>query len=137
MFRRRFNTARSIEEGYPKDRNPPAAGDARGRMKNRRQTLRMTVMGIVRVSLPGDSRTIEAYLANISRGGVGIYLHRKVRVGQKLRFTVRLKSESDREEEVGAEVTWVSRAGDLYMVGVQFERLPKDQYQAVMNNLIP
>jgi len=106
-------------------------------MKNRRQTLRMTVMGIVRVSLPGDSRTIEAYLANISRGGVGIYLHRKVRVGQKLRFTVRLKSESDREEEVGAEVTWVSRAGDLYMVGVQFERLPKDQYQAVMNNLIP
>jgi c-di-GMP-binding flagellar brake protein YcgR len=106
-------------------------------MKNRRQALRMTVMGIVRIALPGDSRTIEAYLANISRGGIGIYLHRKVRVGQKIRITVRLKGEWEREEEIGAEVTWVSRAGDLYMVGVEFERLPKDQYQAVMNNLIP
>lgn len=108
-------------------------------MKDRRRQLRLTLMGIVRILLPGDPKFHEAYLANFSRGGIGIYLHKKVRIGQKLRVAVRLNEPANREEEqeIGAEVTWVSPAGELYMVGLKFERMAKDKYQAVIRGLFP
>ncbi|HUK55218.1 MAG TPA: PilZ domain-containing protein [Nitrospiria bacterium] len=104
-------------------------------MKNRRQNPRLTIMGMVRVRLPGDSKAVEAYLANISRGGIGIYLHKKTRVGEKLRIAVPSKDKDDQEEEFGAEVAWISRAGELYMVGVRFESMTKDKYHAVLTSL--
>lgn len=43
-------------------------------MKDQRRHPRITIMGLVTVTLPGESKSREAYLANISRGGIGIYL---------------------------------------------------------------
>jgi len=104
-------------------------------MKNRRRNLRMTIMGIVKVWLAGDSKPFEGYLANISRGGIGFYLHKKTRIGQKLRIAVPLKGREGQEEEFGAQVAWISKAGKLYMVGVEFDRMAKDKYHAVLSSL--
>jgi c-di-GMP-binding flagellar brake protein YcgR len=104
-------------------------------MKNRRRNLRMTIMGIVKVWPAGDSKSVEGYLANISRGGVGIYLHKKTRIGQKLRIAVPLKGREGQVEEFGAQVAWISKAGKLYMVGVEFDRMAKDKYHAVLSSL--
>ncbi|HTN42446.1 MAG TPA: PilZ domain-containing protein [Nitrospiria bacterium] len=106
-------------------------------MKERRRNLRMTIMGMVRVWLPGEPNFVEGYLANISRGGIGIYLGKKTRTGQKLRIAVLLKGQEGQEEEFEAKVAWTSRAGALYMVGVQFEKMTEDKYHAVLTSLFP
>jgi Tfp pilus assembly protein PilZ len=94
-------------------------------------------MGLLRVTLPGEARSREAYLANISRGGVGIYLHKDVKAGQKMTITLYLKDEIGQEKEVqvGARVMWSSPIGDLCMAGLQFERMTKEKYKSVLKGL--
>lgn len=104
-------------------------------MKNRRQNVRMTIMGMVRVWFPSQSKPVEGYLANIGRGGIGIYLSRKTRIGQMLRIAVSLKGQEGPEEQFQVKVVWSSRVGKLYMAGVQFERMAEDKYHAVLSSL--
>ena len=106
-------------------------------MKDRRRHPRLTIMGLVTVTLPGESRSREAYLANISRGGIGIYLHKEVRPGQKIWITLRLKDQEglETEQKIGARVMWSNPIGELYMCGLQFEKMTKERYEAVLKSL--
>ncbi len=56
-------------------------------------------MGLLRAKLPGEAGTREVYLASISRGGIGIYLHKEVKLGQRIVITVRLKTGAGNETE--------------------------------------
>lgn len=96
-------------------------------------------MGLIRVTLSGESKSQEAYLANISRGGIGIYLHKKVQMGQKLWVTVRLNDREGQEveEQIGAHVSWSNPIGDLCMAGLQFEKMSREKYSAVLKSLFP
>ncbi len=107
-------------------------------MKERRRHPRLSIMGLVRVTLSGEPKSREAYLANISWGGIGIYLHKKVQAGQKLRITVQLKNREGQEEEdqIGAHVSWSNPIGDLCMAGLQFEEMTKEKYAAVLKSFV-
>jgi Tfp pilus assembly protein PilZ len=103
-------------------------------MKERRRHPRLTIMGMITVILPGESRSREAYLANVSRGGIGIYLHKEVRQGQKITLTLRPKGQEE-EQHIQTQVMWTGPVGDLYMAGLQFEKMPKEKYEAVLKSL--
>lgn len=94
-------------------------------------------MGLMRVILPGESRSKEAFLANISRGGIGVYLHKEVKPGQKVKIIVHLEDKTGHEVEevIDSRVTWSSKVGSLQMAGLQFAKMPRDKYEAVLKSL--
>lgn len=106
-------------------------------MKERRRHPRVTIMGLLRVILPGESKSKEAFLANISRGGIGVYLHREVRIGQKVQVIVYLEDKTGHEVEeiINSRVTWSNKVGTLHMAGLQFAKMPKHKYEAVLKSL--
>jgi c-di-GMP-binding flagellar brake protein YcgR len=107
------------------------------KLKDRRRHPRISIMGLLRVILPGDARSREAYLANISRGGVGVYLHKDVKPGQKIAIMLYLKDKAgqEKEEKINTRVMWSGPTGDLYMAGLQFEKMAKEKYEAVLKSL--
>lgn len=106
-------------------------------MKERRKHKRLTVMGLIHAILPGESRTREVYLSNISRGGIGIYLHREVKTGQKIALVLTFQNEryGEREEKITLRVCWSSRIGRLYMAGLKFSRLTDERYKEILKAL--
>ncbi len=106
-------------------------------MKDRRRHPHISIMGLLRITLSGESRSREAYLANIGRGGIGIYLHKDVKLGRKMMITLYLKDKAGREkkEQVNARVMWSIPTGDLCMAGLQFERMSKEKYELVFKGL--
>ena len=92
-------------------------------MKSRRKNRRLTIMGMGSLMVDGDKRAQEAYIANISKGGVGIYLHKALKVGTgvNITFTQTDLIEGERRfEDQPATIAWCSRCGSVYAAGIRF-----------------
>jgi len=91
-------------------------------MKSRRKNRRLTIMGIGSLKVEGDRKTQEVYIANISKGGVGIYLHKPLKVGKDVHitFTQRDIEGENSFEEQPATIAWCSRCGSVYAAGLRF-----------------
>lgn len=106
-----------------------------GGIENRRH-LRLSAMGPVEVVVQGEpART--AYLASIGRGGLGLYLHREVRVGQLILVSLHLlASPGDSEDlKVVARTRWAREVGDLWMAGFAFEQMSDSRYTRLLQHL--
>ena len=91
-------------------------------MKSRRKNRRLTIMGMGSLKVEGDRKAQEVYIANISKGGVGIYIHKPLKVGKDVHisFTQRdIEGESSVEEQP-ATIAWCSRCGSVYAAGLRF-----------------
>ncbi|HUK55219.1 MAG TPA: PilZ domain-containing protein [Nitrospiria bacterium] len=106
------------------------------KISQRRQHLRLTAMGVVTLTVQGEEPQ-EAYLASIGRGGFGVYLHRPVKVKQLVVMTLKLiEGDQDGQElKVAARIRWAKSAGQLYMVGLQFEPMSDQRYSQLLRHL--
>jgi len=102
----------------------------------RRQHLRLTSMGMVHLTVQGEEPQ-EAYLASIGRGGLGVYLHREIKVKQLVVITLRLiqKDLTGEELKIAARVRWAGPVGRLYMAGLQFEPMSDQRYSLLLRHL--
>jgi len=91
-------------------------------MKSRRKNRRLTIMGMGSLKVEGDRKAQEVYIANISKGGAGIYIHKPLKVGTEvyLTFTQRDLAGESRFEEQPCTIAWCSRCGAVYAVGIKF-----------------
>ncbi len=91
-------------------------------MKSRRKNRRLTIMGMGSLRVENDKRPQEVYIANISKGGAGIYIHKALKVGTLvyLTFTHRDIDGERRFEEQPATIAWCSRCGSVYAAGIRF-----------------
>ena len=91
-------------------------------MKSRRKNRRLTIMGMGSLKVEGDRKTQEVYIANISKGGVGIYMHKplKVGIGVHISFTQRDIEGDTSFDEQPATIAWCSRCGSVYAAGLRF-----------------
>ena len=103
---------------------------------DRRKHLRLSTMGVVTLTAQGEQPQ-DAYLASIGRGGFGVYLHRSVKAGQLVVMTLKLIEEerAGQELKVAARVRWAKSAGQLYMVGLQFERMSDQRFSQLLRHL--
>jgi Tfp pilus assembly protein PilZ len=93
-------------------------------------------MGVVTLTVQGEQPQ-DAYLASIGRGGFGVYLHRPVKASQLVVMTLKLIEEerAGNELKVAARVRWAKSAGQLYMVGLQFEPMSDQRYDQLLRHL--
>jgi len=79
----------------------------------------------------------NGYLASIGRGGFGVYLHGPVKARQLVVMTLKLIEEERAGQalKVAARVRWAKPAGQLYMVGLQFERMSDQRYSQLLRHL--
>ena len=79
-------------------------------------------MGLGHLRINGDKKTHEVYIANISKGGTGIYIHKPIKVGTGVTITFTqhdLSGERVIENQPGT-VAWCSRYGSVYAAGIKF-----------------
>ena len=79
-------------------------------------------MGMGSLKVEGDRKTQEVYIANTSKGGAGIYIHKPLKVGTgvHITFTQRDLAGERRFEEQPGTIAWCSRCGSVYAVGIKF-----------------
>ncbi|HET6464984.1 MAG TPA: PilZ domain-containing protein [Nitrospiria bacterium] len=102
----------------------------------RRRHLRLSTMGVVMLTVQGEQPQ-NGYLASIGRGGFGVYLHGPVKARQLVVMTLKLIEEERAGQalKVAARVRWAKPAGQLYMVGLQFERMSDQRYSQLLRHL--
>jgi len=93
-------------------------------------------MGVVTLTVQGEQPQ-DAYLASIGRGGFGVYVHRPVKVRQLVVMTLQLieEEQAGQELKLAARVRWEKPAGQLYMVGLQFEPMSDQRYGQLLRHL--
>lgn len=92
-------------------------------MKSRRKFKRLSIMSIGFLKVNGDKKSHEVYIANVSKGGTGVYMNKSLKVGTEvaITFTQRdIESERRFEDKQGA-IAWCSRCGSVYAAGIKFE----------------
>lgn len=92
-------------------------------MKSKRKFRRLTIMSIGFLKINGDKKSHEVYIANISKGGTGIYMNKSLKVGTEVEitFTQRdIEGERRFEDEPGT-IAWCSRCGSVYAAGIKFD----------------
>jgi len=101
-----------------------------------RKHLRLSTMGVVTLTVQGEQPQ-DAYLASIGRGGFGVYLHRPVKARQLVVMTLTLieEEQAGQELKLAARVRWARSAGQLYMVGLQFEPMSDQRYGQLLRHL--
>lgn len=91
-------------------------------MKSKRKSRRLTIMGIGLLKVYNDKKGQEVYIANVSKGGTGIYIHKPLKVGTEvsISFTRRdIEGERKYEDQPGV-IAWCSRCGTVYAAGIKF-----------------
>jgi Tfp pilus assembly protein PilZ len=102
----------------------------------RRKHIRLSHMGTASITVRGREPR-EVYMGCIGRGGAGYYTHENVRAGELVVLDLRLKEEKweDREMKFAARVCWVKPVGELFMVGLKFEKMSDERYRLLLRHL--
>lgn len=102
----------------------------------KRRHLRLSAMGPVEAVVQGGTPQ-GAYLASIGRGGLGLYLHQEVKVGNLVLVNLHLLAgRGDPEDlKVVVRVRWTREVGSLWMAGFAFEQMSDARYQRLLQHL--
>ena len=91
-------------------------------------------MGMVRLQQNPKARGKEAYLANISRGGIGLYTHKWVRLGET--YYIRLMSWDNLDELWTVKAAWCKVEGDFIMAGFKFTSMTDQELDRIKKRLL-
>jgi hypothetical protein len=99
----------------------------------KRKSERLSIMGLLYLRPEGQKRRREAYVANISKEGIGVYLHKSLRPGLTVAVTL-MTSESIpvEEQDLQARVVWCKPIGEIYHAGLRLLDLTEDRYKAML-----
>lgn len=91
-------------------------------MKSKRKIRRLTIVGMGFLRTDNEKKGHEVYLTNLSKGGVGIYAHKPIKLGTRvlITFTHRDVEGERRYEDQPGIIAWCSRCGSVYAAGIKF-----------------
>ena len=95
--------------------------------QDNRRFLHFPIMGMVQLQQKGKSK--EAYLANISRDGLGLYTHKRVRMGQT--YYIRPMSWNDLDELWVVKAVWCKAVGDCIMARFEFALMTDKEFDRI------
>ena len=101
----------------------------------KRKHIRLSLMGLARISVRGGE-TQAVYMGCIGRGGAGLYMHQELKSGQLVVLHLDLmKGWKGGEMKLAARARYCMKTGELYMVGLQFEKIGEDRYAFLLRQL--
>lgn len=95
-------------------------------MKSKRKFRRLSIMGLARLVLPGERKSQEVYVANVSRGGVGVYYNKALKLNMPVTITVPFphpETGQHVEQTRTGIVLWCKRCGGVYAMGIKFDKI--------------
>ena len=92
------------------------------------------MMGIVRLKQSPKGKGKEAYIANISRGGIGLYNYKRVRPGET--YYIRPISWNNPAELWGVKAVWCKAEGDFIMTGFKFTSMTNQDFDRIKKRLL-
>jgi PilZ domain len=94
---------------------------------DQRKKRRISVVATAVVRQGPSGPPVEAYLVNISYGGVGLYVKDPLQGRVHATINLRVGAKKRIPVTVSGRVTWTKSVGMMYAVGISFEGLnPKD-----------
>ena len=102
----------------------------------RRRHIRLSLMGLGRLTVRGGQLQ-DIYMCCIGRGGAGLYMHEEVKTGQLVILELTLTEDGQKEVDMkfAARVRYCVTRAQLYMVGLQFEKMAEDRYAILLKHL--
>jgi hypothetical protein len=91
-------------------------------------------MGMVRLQPNPNAKGKEAYLASISRGGIGLYTRKWVRLGET--YYIRPMSWNDLDELWTVKAVWCKAEGDFIMAGFKFTSMTDQEFDRIKKRLL-
>ena len=91
-------------------------------------------MGMVRLQQNPKAKGKEAYLASISRGGIGLYTHKWVRAGET--YYIRPISWNDLDELWTVKAVWSKVEGEFIMAGFKFTSMTDEELDRIKKRLL-
>jgi len=102
--------------------------------KDKRRFLRFPIMGMVRLQKTPTSKGTEVYVANISRGGIGLYTHKWVRAGEA--YHISPISWNKLNELWAVTAVWCKAEGDFIMAGFKFTSMTHQEFGQIKKRLL-
>ena len=96
-------------------------------MARKQRSARLAIMALVELTLP-DGRNIFAYVANMSRGGMGIYLQEPLEAGTEvsIKLTYQDKAGKKKSKIVSGQLKWTYPG--FYTAGIALRELNKKEH---------
>ena len=91
-------------------------------------------MGMVQLQQSPKGKGRESYLANISRDGIGLYTHKRVRPRQT--YYIRPMSWNDLDELWTVKAVWCKAEGDFIMAGFKFTSMTDEEFDRIKKRLL-
>jgi hypothetical protein len=102
-------------------------------LKYKRRFRRFATMGMVRLQQSTEDRGKEAYIANISRDGIGLYTRKQVSPGET--YYIRPMSWDNLDELWAAKAVWCKVDGDCIMAGFRFTSMTDQGFDHIKKRL--
>lgn len=102
----------------------------------RRRHIRLSLMGLASLTVRGGDLQ-DVYMCCIGRGGAGLYMHEEVKQGQLVVLELTLTEDGAAEINMkfAARVRYCVKLSQLYMVGLQFEKMADERYAVLLKHL--
>jgi len=100
----------------------------------KRRFRRFATMGMVRLLQSPEDKGKEAYIANISRDGIGLYTRKQVRPGEI--YYIRPMSWNNLDELWAAKAVWCKAEGDCIMAGFRFTSMTDQGFDHIKKRLL-
>jgi hypothetical protein len=91
-------------------------------------------MGMVQLQQSPKGKGRESYLANISRDGIGLYTHKRVRPRQT--YYIRPMSWNDLDELWVVKAVWCKAEWDCIMAGFKFTSMTDEDFDRIKRRLL-
>jgi hypothetical protein len=102
--------------------------------RDKRRFPRVAIMGMVRLQQKSKGKSKEAYLANISRGGIGLYTYK--RVWAREIYYIRPISWTNFDELWTVKAVWCKAEGDFFMAGFKFTSMTDQEFDRIKKRIL-
>ena len=101
--------------------------------QRKKKRVSMIAAAVIRPSPSGPP--IEAYIINISYGGLGLYVKEPLEGRVQTAISLRVGTGKRVTETVWGHVTWKKPVGSSYAVGISFEGLNPQDHKTLLSYL--
>ena len=96
-------------------------------MKENRRSTRYPLVGLASIEVRPQLTTIEGYVANFGKEGLGLYVREPLAPGDHVHIALSVEGGLEGveiQEQYQGNVAWVNQVGGVYAVGIQFTSEP-------------
>lgn len=100
----------------------------------KRRYKRLSILSRAYIRIKGQKAGSQAYVANISRGGLGLYISKSLPVGRETTVALRFVNQEGKEieEKVQGKILWQRGA---FAAGISLKGLKKKESPAIITFL--